>query len=111
MAAVPTVGDVRDWCGISPTSLTDDQVQGVLDAELANQARLCRLVSEGTPPDDFPASLRQAIFRRCGREFSGKQVPLGVIGDPSSEYGSQRLLTFDAEVERLEGPYRIVVFA
>ena len=111
MAALPTVQSVRDWCQMSPTALTDEQVQGVIDAELTGQGRLCRAVPEGEPPDDFPSGLRQAIFRRCAREFAGKQVPLGVIGDPSSEYGNQRLLTFDAEVERLEGPYRIVVFA
>jgi hypothetical protein len=54
--------------------------------------------------------LAQALYRRVGREVAGKGVPLGLVGDPASESGALMLATFDAEVERLEGPARMVVF-
>ena len=110
----PSVSDVRAWCQISAASLTDVQLKQVVDAEQANQAMYCRVPTTGDPPaldpDAWPAALSQAIYRRVAREVAGRGIPLGLIADLASESGAQRLSTFDAEVERLEGPYRIVVF-
>lgn len=110
----PAVSDVRAWCQISAASLTDAQLQQVVDAEQANQALYCRVPTTGDPPvldpSSWPAALSQAIYRRVAREVAGRGVPLGLVGDPASEAGALRLATFDAEVERLEGPYRMVVF-
>lgn len=107
--AVPTVGEVRAWCQIASTSLTDVQLTQVMDGELDQQQLYCRW--SGSPdPATYPAALAQALYRRVGRQVAGRGVPLGLVGDPASEAGAQRLATFDAEVERLEGPYRMVVF-
>lgn len=103
----PSVSEVRAWCQISAASLADAQLQQVMDAEQANQALSCRVPEL---VDDFPPALAQAIYRRVAREVAGRGVPLGLVGDAASEAGAQRLATFDAEVERLEGPYRMVVF-
>jgi hypothetical protein len=110
VAQVPSVADVRAWVQVPATSVTDVQLQQVIDAELKLQALACR-VAVGVPPqpDTYPEGLAQAIYRRCARELAGRQVPLGIVGD-GAEYGPATLSTFDAEVERLEGPYRMVVF-
>jgi len=112
MTTLPALADVRAWCQVGATSVDDGQLQLVINGELDNQAKSCRIgdPADETPPVDYPPALTQAIYRRVARELSGRQVPLGIVGDPASEYGASRLATFDAEVERLEGPYRMVVF-
>jgi hypothetical protein len=110
VAQIPTVADVRAWVQVPATSVSDAQLQQVLDGELKLQAMACRVPGPAEPPaDDYPEALAQALYRRCGRELNARQVPLGVVGD-GSEFGPSSLSTFDAEVERLEGPYRLVVF-
>ena len=107
MTGVPTVGEVRSWLQLAPTSLTDDQLQVVIDGELAGQAASCRV-----PPDpaDYPDQLREALYRRVGRVTSGRQVPMGLSSDIGSEYGASRVPSYDPEIERIEGPFRVVVF-
>jgi hypothetical protein len=103
MAEVPTVDEVRKWLKLAATSMDDVELGDVLDGEVANQARVCRL------PEVYPADLRQAVFRRCGREVGARGVPLGLTS--ADEYGGQaRLPAFDAEIERLERPLRRLVF-
>lgn len=54
MIGVPTLAEVRAWVNVPATSVSDPDLQAILDAELAIQARLCRV-----PADDpvGPASL------------------------------------------------------
>lgn len=107
MSGVPSLADFRQWCNLSPQAISDAQLEQVIAAEVGNQARVCRTPLD---PAALPEDLAQALYRRVAREVSGKQVPLGLVGDTASEYGPARLATFDAEVERLEGPSRLVVF-
>jgi hypothetical protein len=107
MAGVPSIDAVRAWTQIPRTAIDDVSLQQVIDGELDNQARYCRVPDL---PDDYPEMLAQALYRRVAREVAGRGIPLGLLGDPASESGGLRLATFDAEVERLEGPLRIVVF-
>ncbi len=102
-----TTADVRAWAGISLTSITEEQLQQVLDAETQLQALYCTV-----PPDDGarPPALVQALYRRCAREVSARSLPLGYLSD-TSEYGPVKLASYDAEIERLEGPYRKVPVA
>ena len=113
MAKVPSVDDVRKWVQVPATSVDDAQLSQVIAAELAGQALSCRVPPVVDPPPDpdafYPDALAQAIYRRVARELAGRQVPLGIVGD-GAEYGPNALATFDAEVERIEGPYRMVVF-
>jgi hypothetical protein len=108
LTALPTMDLVRKWCGVSVTSLGNDQLQVIYDGEAANQFRVCR-----TPdPLDFLERTDDqilAFYRRCARAIAAKGVPLGTLpgGD---EYGPQSLARFDAEIERWEGPTRRVVF-
>ena len=103
--AGPPIGDVRAWLQVPSTTLTDPQLQQVVDAETLLQARACRVPDDGTLTPD----LVQAIYRRVGREVAARGVPLGLLG-ADAEYGPSRLSRWDAEIDRLEGPNRRVVF-
>lgn len=107
MAAPVDIADVRAWANISPGSITDEQLQQVLDAEAALQAARCT-VPDGDEP--LPAELIQALYRRCAREVSTRSLPLGFLSD-TSEFGPVRLPSYDAEIERLEGPHIVIAVA
>lgn len=105
MADLPDVQDVRDWATVTAQSLTDDQIQQILDSETALQAAACLV------PETYPAALAQALLRRCSRQIGARQLPLGLTADTSGEYSPVRLPNWDAEIERLESPYRVIVVA
>ena len=65
------------------------------------------VTSEAT--GSLTADLTQAIYRRVAREIAARGIPLGMLG-ADTEYGTARLSRWDAEIERLEGPSRRVVF-
>ena len=98
----PDLAAVRAWIAVPVETISDTQLQGVLDAELALQAAVCTV-------DPWAASLTQAIYRRVGREVAAMALPLGVVGGAEAEYGTATLPRFDVEIERLERPYRVVV--
>lgn len=68
------------------------------DAEVADQARRCRV-------DPYNAALAAALVRRVHRALNMKNLPLGVTLDENAV----RVGSTDPEVRRLEGPYRKVV--
>ena len=100
----PTLAEVRAWLQVPASAVSDEQLGLVLAAEEAVQARACRLVDLEPQPN-----LAQALLRRCGRTVAARGVPLGMIG-ADSEYGPSRLARWDAEIDRLEGPDRVLVF-
>ena len=110
----PALADVRAWLQVPASVVSDPQLAQVLEAEMALQGQACRVLI-ATPPveppveEPLPAALAQAIYRRVGREIAARGVPLGMLG-ADSEYGPARLSRWDAEVDRLEAPYRVVVF-
>lgn len=105
MATLPDIVAVRDWIGVSPQSLSDAQLQEVMDGEDANQMEVCRNIDSA----DRPADLVEAFYRRVGRAVAARGIPLGSTPG-NEEYGPTRLSSFDAEIERLEGPHRTVTF-
>jgi len=100
-----TLADLRAWLQVPVSVLDDPQLQQVLDAETILQARACRVPDDGT----LTADLTQALYRRVGREVAARGVPLGMLG-ADSEYGPARLTRWDSEIDRLEGPTRVLVF-
>jgi hypothetical protein len=100
-ASLPTLEEVRAWIGIQASVIPDDQLATVMAAELAAQAQACTV-----QPWAFP--LTQALYRRVGREVAAMSLPLGVL-DTASEYGGANIPRFDAEIERLERPFRLTV--
>lgn len=105
MAEIPSVQEVRDWSQVTAASLTDQQVQQVIDTEASLQAAYCTWVG------DYPPALAQAMLRRSARELAARQLPLGLSADTSGEYAPVRLPNFDAEIERLEAPFRVIAVA
>ena len=105
MAEVPDVAAVRLWASVTAQSLTDEQLQQILLAELDLQAQCCVKV------DVYPSALAQALLRRCARDISARQLPVGLSADTSGEYAPVRLPSFDVEIERLEAPYRVIAVA
>jgi hypothetical protein len=106
-AAMPNVEDLRGdqettFGYLGRTSASAGQVQEALDAEAANQRRVCRV------PAAYGADLRQALMRRVARNLAMQRIPLAVLqGD--AETGSTVPPGSDPEVRRFERPYRRLV--
>lgn len=101
-----TVPEVRAWAG--PVSVTDAVIQSVIDAETEAQGRVCD--TGGGDATTVPQALDLALMRRVARSLAARGVALGIVG-ADSEYGATSLPRFDAEIERLERPYRVVAIA
>ncbi len=91
---VPSVSEVASALGKSA-----GDIESAYDAEVADQARRCRV-------EPYNEALAAALVRRVQRSLAMKNLPLGVLQD---EAGSTRVGSTDPEVRRLEGPYRKVV--
>lgn len=107
MAAIPTITDVRAWANVSAQSVSDAQIQQILDAETELQSVSC-VWADAT---EYPSALAQALLRRCARQIGGRQLPLGLTADTSGEYAPVRLPNYDVEIERLEAPFRNIAVA
>jgi hypothetical protein len=111
---IPTLEQVRAWCQVPATAVSDEDLQQILDAELGIQARTCRLPTDPEPPAEeatYPEALARACLRRCQRQVAARAVPLGMVGADGAEYGPVNLPRWDAEIGRLEASYRQVVVA
>lgn len=100
--AYPDADAVRAFTGVTVKALSDVDLAIIMGGEQAAQTRLCRVTGATLDP-----GLAAAFMRRCARAIAAKGVPLGMVGD--AEYGPSRLPMFDAEIERIEGPFRTVV--
>jgi hypothetical protein len=93
-----------------------EEVTAALATEVANQARRCQVpqvydVDGVTLVDDYPPDLIEAAYRRVAHNIALRGLPLGV--SPTITDGAvatSRVGGLDAEVGRLEAPYRRVVF-
>lgn len=101
----PTLAQIRAWISVSESALPDDQLSVIRDGEIAEQARICRIGDEGESDPLIPAPLIEALYRRCARAVAARGIPLGYT-QMEDGYGAQTLMRVDAEVARLEGPWR-----
>jgi hypothetical protein len=104
MTVSVTLPQVRDWIQTPASVLSDEQLQLLLDGEMAHQAWQCRI----DPLVDQP-TLDEALLRRVARAAAAKGIPLGVLG-ADAEGGAAMLPSYDAEISRLEAPVRKFVF-
>ena len=112
MIGIPDLAQVRAWVQVPATSIPDADLQQILDAELAVQARTCRIPVDAEGAEaTYPEPLARACLRRCQRQVAAKAVPLGMVGADATEYGPVSLPRWDAEIGRLEASYRQVVVA
>lgn len=96
--ARPTGADVAAYLR-RPASADDD---GYIAAAMEAQAAVCDTTV-------FTAGLRLAAIRRAARSLDARSAPSG--SRDLGEFGSANLPRWDAEVERLEAPYRRGPFA
>jgi len=101
----PAVDLVRAWIQVPATVLDDPALAQVIGSEVELQYALLTFDPDGPARDDIV----QALYRRVARQVAAKGVPLGVLGT-DAEYGGVYLGRWDAEIARLEGPSRTLVF-
>ncbi len=101
----PTIGDVEDYLGDgSPWLGETPWVEAAFAAEKAAQRSVCRV-----PADDatWPDDLAEALLRRVVHNLELRNLPLGVQASAAeAAVAITRVGGTDAEVRRLEGPYR-----
>jgi hypothetical protein len=100
----PTLAQIRAWIQVPATVLDDEQLGWVAAGEQANQSRL------EWGGGDLPDDAHQAFLRRVARSTAAKGIPLGIMA-ADAEWGTVRLSRWDSEIERLEAPYVVPVFA
>lgn len=102
----PTLPEITAYLGDS-NSWDTDAIGEAYAAELVAQANACRLPAEGPYPDD----LRDALGRRVAHNLALRDLPLGVQANITDmAVATTRVGGTDAEVRRLEAPYRKVMF-
>lgn len=85
-------------------------IDKALAAEIAAQAAVVRFPADPLPPEPpapYPADLAEALFRRVSHNLAVRRLPLGVQANISEmAVATTRVGGTDAEVRRLEAPYR-----
>lgn len=101
-ALLPTFADVDDYLGgAGAHSWTDEQLEDALNAEAANQRRVCQV------PAAYPDDLRQALLRRAARNLAmRRQLTEQPRTDGDFDAPSFVPPGRDAEVRRFEAPWR-----
>lgn len=105
--ALPSLAEVRAYVRVPTTALSDEDLARMYGAVLEVQIRKCRTPEE---TELWPDALSQALLRGVQRQIAARNLPLGVLGGDAGEFGPQRIPYLDSVIEKLEGPYRVVVF-
>ena len=111
-ATPPDLAAIKGYLG-TDVSWDDDTIEAALEAEREAQASRCRIPSsvDPDPAPDYPAALAEALGRRVAHNLALRSIPLGVVANiTDSAVATNRVGGLDAEVARLEGPYRRVMF-
>lgn len=83
----------------------DAEISNALNAEIGNQARVCRTPAEGAP---FPSDLAESLKRRVARNLLARSLPLGYQATITDVGVGSIRLGWDAEIRRYEAPFRKV---
>lgn len=106
-AAFPTADDCIAYLESingGSTSVTDDEVESQLAAELEDQQARCEIDAV------YPVALRMALLRRVARGIAVRPLLLGLARGESESGLMARVPQLDAEIRRLETPYlRLVI--
>jgi hypothetical protein len=108
MATKPTLAEVRAYVKVPATHLSDEDLQRIYDACTEDQDARCLIPED---PAAFPSALSQAFLRRVQREVAARNLPLGMVGIDTGEFGPTRLTSLDVLVEEHERRYRKQVLA
>jgi hypothetical protein len=97
-SGMPTLADVRTYLG--DTSVSTGEIQNALDAEAAAQRARCSV------PPVYSADLAEALKRRVARNLAARAVPVASFSSFEGGGTITRVPMLDAEIVRLEAPYR-----
>src|SRR4051794_40223665 len=88
----PDTDAVRAYIRVPATSLPDADLSRMMVTAATDQAARCN-TDIGRDPDTgaVNGSLEQAFYRRVQREVAGKNLPLGMVGVDSAEFGPTRI--------------------
>jgi hypothetical protein len=99
----PTLAEVKTYLGAT-ASYTDAEITKALAAETAAQAAVCKI------PVIYPADLGEALMRRVAHNLALRSLPLGIQASITEvAVATTRVGGTDAEVARLERPYKKLV--
>lgn len=88
----PDITAVRAYIRVPATSLPDDDLQRMMVTAATDQTARCNIDLGRDPADGaVNGSLVQAFYRRVQREVAGRNLPLGMVGVDSNEYGPTRI--------------------
>lgn len=108
MPTYPTATEVGNYLAGTGSSWEQTEVTEALEAEIANQAMVCRIPADpDTGPVPLPDDLAEALKRRVAHNLALRALPLGVqvtLSDVSAS--ATRVGGLDAEVRRFERPWR-----
>jgi hypothetical protein len=97
--AMPDADDIDVYLG--DHSYTDEWIDDALATEAAAQRRVCDI------PAEYEPDLAGALKRRCAVHLAKRRLPLLVLqGDAEAGTVSAFIPRMDAEVRRLEAPFR-----
>lgn len=112
MPTPPTATDVENYlldAGLPVPSLSWT-IDAVLASEIAAQAKAVRFPADPPAPASplpYPPDLAEALFRRVAHNLAVRPLALGVqVSLSDTTVASTRVGGLDAEVARLEAPYR-----
>lgn len=108
MPTPPNLANVKAYLG-SDHSWSDDEIEAALAAETASQVKRCRLPVDPDPqsPQPYPLDLAEALCRRVAHNLALRGLPLGLQSNVTDlGVSNTRVGGLDAEVKRLEAPYR-----
>src|SRR6185369_656201 len=105
----PDLAAVRAYIRVPATSLPDPDLERFMAAAAIDQSHRCN-TDKGRDPDTGAVAepLEQAFYRRVQREVAAKNLPLGMVGVDSAEYGPTQI-QLDALITDHEKAYRIQV--
>lgn len=102
--AIPDAASITAYLGTT-VSFTPQEMAEALAAETAAQAKVC------TIPAVYPADLAEALKRRVAHNLALRSLPLGIQASITDvAVATTRVGGTDAEVARLERPYKKLVF-
>ena len=112
MPTAPDLTAVKEYLG-ADHSWSDTEISSALASETAAQLKVCRFPLDPTPPAAplaYPADLTEALCRRVAHNLALRALPLGVQATISEmAVATTSVGGTDAEVRRLERPYRRLV--
>jgi hypothetical protein len=98
---------------VPATAVSDDDLSRIMETAAADVIARCRWpgMDDEALPTLAPDPLVQGYLRRIQREVTARNLPLGLVGLDSGEYGPQRLPAWDALIEEHERAWRRQVLA